>query len=301
MDPNWKKFFDPQTLAELSGSGLRRLRPFDGGALTGVHRSSRHGHSVEFAEHRPYVLGDDLRSVDWKVYARTDRFFLQNREDETALVCHLMLDASGSMAFAGLQPSEDAQSKFDYAARVAASLGFITLTAQDQCSLTFLGGNGIDLPLSNGEPQMQGMVDVLARCQVEGDDHVGQQVQQALARLTRPGIVVLVSDLLDSPQAIETAVRYVRAAGHDLFVIQVLHPEEKELTVHGMTRFQGMEGEPPVDLQPEAFAEAYHEAMQEFCQSIEQVCEQTETPFLALTTDQPIGSTLAARLNQYYG
>ncbi len=301
MNPAWKKFFDPPTLAELAGLGLRRSQLFDGGALAGAHRSSRHGHSVEFADHRPYVPGDDLRSVDWKIYGRTDRYFLRNREDETTLVCHLLLDASGSMAFAGLGASSASESKFDYAARVAATLGFITIDSQDQCSLSILGGRGLDLPVGSGEPQLQALAEALSRSQPDGEARIGRLVGEALLRLDRRGIVVVVSDLLDDAETLETMIRQVGAAGHDLLLIQVLHPDERSLPLQGTTRFEGLEGEAAVELQADAFAEPYRQAVAQFTQRIEQSCRAHGAHFLEMTSDQPLGPTLAAALHRFYG
>ncbi|QEG43223.1 DUF58 domain-containing protein [Roseimaritima ulvae] len=306
MDPAWKKYFDPPTLAELAGLGLRRSQLFDGGPLAGAHRSSRHGHSVEFAEHRPYVPGDDLRSVDWKIYGRTDRYFLRNREDETTLVCHLLLDATGSMTFAGLDAalagkSSDGENKFDYAARVAASIGFITIDAQDQCSLSILGGQGWDLPVGSGEPQLQALAESLSRSAPEGELRIGGLIRQTLPQLERRGVVVVVSDLLDDVDELDLAVRQVHAAGHDLLLVQVLHPQERKLPVRGVTRFEGMEGEPPIEVQAEAYADAYQQALQQFDESVQQLCRDSGTHLLSMTSDQPLGKTLAAGLHQFYG
>lgn len=306
MDPAWKKYFDPPTLAELAGLGLRRSQLFDGGPLAGAHRSSRHGHSVEFAEHRPYVPGDDLRSVDWKIYGRTDRYFLRNREDETTLVCHLLLDATGSMAFAGLDAAVGgrataADHKFDYAARVAASIGFITIDAQDQCSLSILGGRGLDLPIGSGQPQLQALAETLARTEPKGDLRIGGLIREALSHLDRRGVVVVVSDLLDDIDELDTAVRQAHAAGHDLLLVQVLHPHERTLPLRGMTRFEGMEGESPIELQAEAYAEAYQQSLQHFDEAVERLCRDSGTHFLPMTSDQPLGKTLAAGLHRFYG
>ncbi len=306
MDPAWKKYFDPPTLAELAGLGLRRSQLFDGGPLAGAHRSSRHGHSVEFAEHRPYVPGDDLRSVDWKIYGRTDRYFLRNREDETTLVCHLLLDATGSMAFAGLDAAvggaaTTAERKFDYAARVAAAIGFITIDVQDQCSLSILGGHGLDLPIGSGQPQLQALAETLSRTEPAGELRIGALIRKTLPQLDRRGVVVVVSDLLDDVDQLEAAVRQVHAAGHDMLLVQVLHPQERTLPVRGMTRFEGMEGEPPIELQAEAYAEAYNQALQEFDQAVQSLCRASGTHFLPMTSDQPLGKTLAAGLHRFYG
>lgn len=301
MLPGWKKYFDPKTLADLSGLGLRRSQIFDGGPLAGAHHSPRHGHSVEFADHRPYVPGDDVRSVDWKIFARTDRYFLRNREDETTLICYLLVDASGSMDFAAIDPSSGATTKFDYACLAAAALGFITLENQDRCSLRLLGGTGYDLPIAGGAPQLEAMAEAFSRSRPGGDTRIGAAVRQVLPQLDRPGVVVLVSDLLDEPESIDNAVAQLRAAGHDLLVLQVLAPEERGLTLTGTTRFEGAEGEPAIELQVEAFAQAYQQALHAFTDQLVQCCQRHGSHFLGLTVGEPLGKRLAAALHQYYG
>lgn len=305
MDPAWKRYFDPPTLAELAGVGLRRSQLYDGGTLAGLHRSSRHGHSVEFAEHRPYTPGDDLRSVDWKIYGRTDRYFLRNREDETTLVCHLLLDATASMDFDGVaspdtHPGSSAE-KFLYAARVTASIGFVTLETQDQCSLTILGGHGPDVPLGGGQPQLQALAQALAQSQPAGDQPISERVADALPRLQREGIVVLVSDFWDEAERLDSAVRLVRAAGHDVLLVRVLHEEERSFPLGGMTRFEGLEGEPAVELQADAYRELYRQALAESEQQLEQLSRHSGAHYLSMSTAEPLGKTLAAALHRFYG
>lgn len=301
MRRDWKRYFVPETLEQLAGLGLRRSQPFDGGLLAGTHRSPRHGHSVEFAEHRPYVPGDDLRNVDWKIFGRTDRYFLRHREDETTLVCHLMIDTSGSMAFRGIDASAEAISKFDYACQVAASLAYLTVETQDVCSLTCLGAPQWGLPVGGGQRQLEGLVEMFSRAEAEGPKRIGRDVEVSLAQLRRSGMVVLISDLWDDLETLVQATRQVQAAGHDLLVVQVLHPEERTFPLQGNTRFEGLEGEAGVDLPADAIAAAYRELVEEFTDQVRAACQAVGGRFLPLTVDQPLGEALAAGLYRFYG
>ena len=293
----WERYFDPPTLAELSDVRLRWSQAAEG-ALAGRHRNPRHGHSIEFSEHRPYVPGDDPRSVDWKVFARTDRFFLQNREDETTLVCHLLLDGSGSMTYRGPRQPTD---KFQYAARVAAAIAFVGYNGQDAISLQVLGGVSLPVPIGTGQPQLMAIAEALARTQPGGEAKIAASLIAVAGELQRRGLAVVISDLLDDADAILRAVKRLRYAGHDVIVIQVLDPTERDLdpSYAGTTHFEGLEGEAAVDVQPQLLRGAYRQAVRQFTDQVRDGCLESGARFLPLSTDQTIGPVLASFLAQH--
>ncbi len=289
MIASWKKYFDPLTLNELAGISLRRSVMTESGPVSGTHRSTRHGHSVEFAEHRPYAPGDDVRSVDWKLYGKTDRYFLRHREDETTLICHLLVDASGSMAYRS--PSQPLR-KWDYAGKVAAALAFAAVNGQDVFSF-HCGTPAAELAAGGGEPHLGALAETLDRIEPQGPATIGEAMFRAAAEWRRQGLAVVVSDLLDEPAQIFRGVDALQLAGQETILVQVLDPEERRLSGQGMTRYEGLEGEAPLELAPELLREAYQQVVARFLETLQAGCTQRGVGFLALTTDQPVGTQLA--------
>lgn len=290
MTESWKRYFDPLTLNELAGISLRRSVMTESGPISGTHRSTRHGHSVEFAEHRPYVPGDDVRSVDWKLYAKTDRYFLRHREDETTLICHLLVDASRSMEFRGeRQPI----SKFDYAGKIAAGFAFAAVNGQDVFSFQTADQPENALPPGGGELHLQALAEALVRTRPQGPGKISEAMFAAAAKLRRQGVAVVISDLFDDADRILRGIDVLQMAGHDTLLVQVIDPEEKVLSFAGTTRFEGMEGEAAIDFPSDALRDAYQEAVERFTTRVAEGCAAKGTGFLSLTTDQPVGASLA--------
>lgn len=293
-----QKYFDPETLARIGPLGLR-ARTLVEGLVAGQHRSPVRGHSIEFAQHREYVPGDDLRQVDWKVYARSDKYHLKQYEDETSLTCYLLVDHSQSMLYgqrdlqAEPSHSADGLSKLQYAQLIAFSLAYLVIEQRDFAALmTFSDGIDDWLPPSGSPSQFEDMISVMERASHHPKTDLASVLQQASQRLPRRGLVVLISDLLDDVQAMLKSLRLLRLMGHDALLIHVLDRDEVDFPFDSMARFEGLEDQPQVVTDPRMIAQAYRQAVKEFCQQLEVGCRQIDIDYFRVLTDESLATSL---------
>ncbi len=258
-----QRLLDPATLARVSGL-IVRARMIVEGSITGLHRSPYHGSSVEFAEHREYVPGDDIRHIDWKVFGRSDRFYIKQFEEETNLRVQLVLDASESMNY-----GSGAMTKLEYARTLAASLAYLILGQQDAVgALVFDENIRADAPISQSRSHLQDLVTVLSQESGKDATDLGEVLGRVSDRLKRRCLIVLLTDLFDDPDKIVHGLRRLRHAGHDVLVLHVMDPYELEFPFTRMTLFEGLEGMPDQLADPEAVREAYLVEVREFTRTI---------------------------------
>ena len=258
-----RRLLDPATLATITGL-IVRARMIVEGSITGLHRSPFHGSSVEFAEHREYVPGDDLRHIDWKVFGRSDRFYIKQFEEETNLRVQLVMDASESMNY-----GSGAMTKLEYARTLAAALAYLILGQQDAVgALVFDDKIRADAPISQSRSHLQDLVSVLSQESGKDTTDIGEVLGRVSDRLKRRCLIVLMTDLFDEPEGILHGLRRLRHAGHDVLVLHVMDPDELEFPFTRMTMFEGLEGMQDQLADPEAVREAYLAEVREFTRTI---------------------------------
>jgi uncharacterized protein (DUF58 family) len=253
------------------------------GLMAGGHRSPHRGQSVDFADHRAYAPGDDLRHLDWKVLGRSDRLVLKRYEAETDLACLLVVDGSGSMAYAG---KRSGVSKYRYAAVLAAALAWLVVRQQDRPGLTIANGG----PVAEVAPRFQGAV---ARICHALENHVPDGAfdpPAALAQLSAPscgrGMVLILSDLLDDPDHLAAALDRLGHRGHDLVVGWLLDPDEIDLALP-FGRFEGLEGDGQLVAEPRALRHAYQQQVEAHRAAITQICRARRAALVECRTDEP--------------
>jgi uncharacterized protein (DUF58 family) len=299
----FNRYFDPLALASVSSLELRARMVVEG-VMSGMHRSPYHGFSIEFAQHRPYTPGDDLRHLDWKVFARTDRFQLKQYEQETNLDLVVVVDVSGSMAYAS--DRKLGWRKFDHAATLAAALAFLAVRQQDRVGVVlFADGLRDQTRLANSREHWRTIVESLAGAELideqgpmpgESDaveaarTRTGRLFDQVLARLTQRSLIVLLSDLFDEPESLETAMARVNHRRHDMLVMQVVDPAEEDFPFRDPGDFVGMEGEGRLKLDPPAIRRAYLEAWEAHNARLEEAARKFKFDFTRLRSDQPLSA-----------
>jgi len=218
-----RKYLDPQTLAKLQGLELRARRIVEG-YVAGLHRSPYQGFSIEFAEHREYSPGDDLRYLDWKVFGRTDKFYLKQYEEETNLVCYLLLDTSESMQY---QSDPTALSKLEYAKCLAAALASLVLLQQDSVGLTTFDREiRTQVRPSSSPSHLKQLLGVMEQSRPERKTATGPIFHDLAERLKKRGVVIILSDMFDDVPAMMTGLKHFRHRRHDVIVMHVLDPAE---------------------------------------------------------------------------
>jgi len=248
-----RSFLDPAVVARLGTLELK-ARTIVEGFLSGLHRSPFKGFSVEFAEYRQYIPGDDLSTIDWKVYARSDRYFVKKFEEETNLDCHLMLDVSGSMGYG----SHHGMSKFEYGACLAASLGYLMNRQRDAVGLTAFDENvAAMLPASSRPGHLRSLLVTLERLRAGRQTNVAKPLHQLADTLTKRGLVVLISDLLDEPDEIIRGLKHFQFRGIDVIVFHVLDADELDFPFERAARFEDLETSEEITAHPGAVRDHY--------------------------------------------
>lgn len=260
----------PETLARLHHLEVAARRIVEG-LQTGAHRSPHKGHSVDFADHRPYVAGDDLRHLDWKVLGRSDRLVLKRYEAETDFACLLAVDGSASMSYRG---DRAAISKWRYASALAATLARLVLNQNDRVGLIIFS----EMAATEVKTARQGQFERICHALEVHQPALGTDAVKGLEHLAAPstgrGLVVLISDLLADPAAIEASLDRLCHRGHDVALLWILDQDELDLGVPTVTRFEDLEGDAVLTVEPRALRQAYQAevaahrlAMQKLCRS----------------------------------
>ncbi|MCA9244882.1 MAG: DUF58 domain-containing protein [Phycisphaerales bacterium] len=290
--PASPKYLDPETIAAMRGLELR-AKAIVAGAISGLHRSAYHGFSVEFAEHRQYAPGDDIRYIDWRVFGRVDRFYIKEYEEETNLKAYIILDASKSMAFAS-----DGVSKIEYAKYVAAALTHLVTSQQDAVALVLWDEKLRKfIPPGNNPLHQRDIYRTLSEAEPEGTTDVGGLLQELAERVRQRSLMIILSDLLDTSElSLMKALRHLRHKGHDVIVFHVLDHAELEFPFDRMTRFEGLEVSDHLLADPRALREAYLAEMEGFCQSVKGACMANQMDYVTLDTSRPLDVALSSYL-----
>ncbi len=282
---------DPAVLDRLAGLELV-ARTVVEGFMSGHHRSPFRGSSPEFAQHREYVYGDELRHIDWKVFARNDRLVIKEFVEETNLVCHVLLDASESMAFGSGE-----WSKFDYARWCAAALAHLVLIQRDTAGLVvFDEEERARVPPKNGEVQEREILDALKNVAPGGPTGVGSVLTWLNSRLRQRGIVAIFSDFFDDLEKIVDGLRRLVHAGHEPILFHVLDPLELSFDLDHMVRLDGLEAAGTLKIDPKQIRTAYLEEIEKHNQALAREARHLNVDYVQLHTDSPVDVTLSTYL-----
>jgi uncharacterized protein (DUF58 family) len=284
---------DPAVIARLSGLELR-ARTIVEGHLTGLHRSPRQGFSVEFAEHREYTPGDDLRYLDWKVYGKRDRYYLKQFEEETNFACQLVVDASESMTY---RSAASALSKWEYASCLAASLAWLVLRQQDAVGLTTFDETVRENLRPSGQAaHLKQIVRVLESARPSGKSQVGTVLHDLAERIPRRGLVILLSDLFDEPESVRQGLRHLDFRGHDVAVLHVIDRAEEDFPFVEATEFDGLEGAGSESVEPQGVGGAYRAEFARFLRETAAACRELQVDYHLVHTDEPPDRVLSRLL-----
>lgn len=285
-----KQYLEPKVLDAIKRLDLRARLVVEG-FVSGMHESPYHGFSVEFAQHREYVPGDDIRFVDWKVYAKSDRIYIKEFEEETNLKAHLILDQSESMTYG------DARCKFDYAATAAASLAYLIQQQSDAVSLTlFDEGVVSQLTPSNSRAQLNSILHRLAEAKPNGKTKIGTILHHMASLISTKGIVIILSDLFDEPAEIMAGLRHLRHRGHDVILFHILDRDEVDFPFDRMTMFEGLEQLPHLLVDPKSLREAYTKEVQAFERQMRRGCLLQRVDYERVVSDQNLDVFLTTYL-----
>ena len=288
-------YLDPETLSRVARLDLVARLVVEG-FITGLHRSPYHGFSVEFSEHRAYMPGDPLRDLDWKAYAKSDRLYVKQYEEETNLKAYILCDVSGSMDFCAGAP----MSKYRYATCLSAALAYLMLRQRDAVGLMlFRDAVEFYVPPRSVQSHLQTLLKEIDRIQPERDTHMAPAFHDLAERIGRRGLIVVLSDLLDDPQEVLRGLRHFRHRGHEVVVFHLLDPRELDLEFDRETRFFDLEQtDQIITTQPLQVRREYGKMMEEIVETYRRGCAEAHIDYALIETSTPFDQALSRYLAQ---
>jgi uncharacterized protein (DUF58 family) len=287
-----RRFLHPETIARISRLDLRAKHVVEG-FVSGMHRSPFFGHSVEFVQHREYVPGDDLRHLDWKVWSKTDRFYVKQYEEETNLRSTLVVDVSESMHY-----GRGALNKYGYACTIAACLGYLLLRQQDAAGLIAFDEDVRQIvPARSQQTHIDALVQAMDTSRPRAKTDLERILRRVAETISSRGMIVLVSDLLADRESLFRGLEMLRHRRHDVLVFHVLDEDEMSFPFAGTTRFEGMEELPQLLCDPRALRDGYLEALQEYLVEVRRGCARQGIDYALVPTNAPLDAILTKFLH----
>ncbi len=288
-----QKYLDPLTLAKVRSLELQARLVVEG-YLSGMHKSPYHGFSVEFAQHREYVPGDDIRHIDWKVYGRTGRYYLKQYEEETNLVCWLLVDISESMQY-----RSGSVSKYDYACMVAASLSYLILHQQDSVGLVTFDDQVRRFMRPSSQPsQLKQVLQVMNLGAAREKTRLAPIFHDLAERIARRALIVILSDLFDDIPDLLAGLKHLRHKRHEVVVFHILDGAELDFPFQEATLFRGLEQFPELLTDPRSLRRGYLEEIQAFIVELQRGCREQDIDYVQLRTDTNLAVALSSYLAQ---
>lgn len=311
---DYRIYLDPRVLARVSSLDIR-ARLIVEGLMTGQHRSPYQGISVEFAQHRPYVAGDDIRHVDWKVYGKTDKIYLKQYQEETNLHLLCIVDASESMAFGSVMPTGESLSpmervanllgpgqarpwsKYDHATAIASVLSYMAIQQQDSVGLAVFDSElKRYFKPSNAPAQWKIITHELQQTPRLKKTNTGRVLDQLAEKLTHRSLIVLLSDFFDDIESIKKGLRHLRYKKHEVMVFHVLDPMEIEFPFEDVVLFKGLEEMGELLTEPRALREGYLEQLGRFTDELKRLCRGMNIDYVRMNSGEPLDVTLSSFL-----
>lgn len=285
------KYFDPVVLARISNLTLLARHVVEG-IMAGLHRSSIHGLSVEFSEHRAYAPGDELRRIDWKLFARQDRYFVKEYEAETNLKAYIFVDSSASMGYRSGEVS-----KLEYGCYIAASLAYLMLLQRDAVGLVTMGDEGVKVVSPRSSPHhLRAVISGLERLEPGGRMDILGALHEVASKLHRRGLFILLSDFIDDPDRIERGIRHLHYRKNDIMAFHIADRDEVDLPFKRVTLFRDLEEELEVTTDPREIRKEYREAVQSHLKRVREACHANATDYDLFLTDEPLHQSLVRYL-----
>ena len=291
-DDDPRRFLQPATIAKITRLDLRARQVVEG-FFTGMHKSPVFGHSIEFKQHREYSLGDDIRHLDWKVWSKTDRFYVKQYEAETNLRCNLVVDVSESMHY-----GRGALDKYGYGCTAAACLAYLLLRQHDSCGcLTFDSDVRQVVPSRSSQTQIDAIVKAMDVSRPREKTDIERILRRVTESIPSRGMIVLVSDLLVDREPLLRGLEMLRQRRHDILVFHVLDDDEVSFPFSGTTRFEGMEELPHLLCDPRALRDGYLEALEEYLVEVRRGCTRLGIDYQLVRTGDPLDAVLTKFLH----
>ncbi len=290
---DYRRFLDPRTLAKISSLELR-ARLIVEGLMAGSHRSPYQGISVEFAQHRPYTAGDDIRHVDWKVLARADKVYLKQYQEETNLQLILVVDASESMGYGSIEVDGKKWSKFDHATSLAASLAYMAVHQADSVGLAIFDQQLSRYFKPSSSPRQWKLIaNELQQMPRWNKTGIGRVLDQIAEKVSHRSVIVLLSDCFDDLDSIKKGLRHLRYKKHEVILMQLFDEQEVTFPFEDVTLFKGMEELGQLLTEPRSLREGYLEQLTLFTDQLKKLCRGMNIDYQRFVTNEPLDVSLS--------
>ncbi len=284
----YKSYLDPKIISRISSLDLRARLVVEG-FMVGLHKSPYHGFSVEFSQHRPYMQGDNLRSVDWRVFGKTEKYFIKQYEEETNLRSYIILDSSKSMSYS----SGKTISKIDYAKTLVAALSYLMIKQQDAVSLTIYSDKiHKHLPAKSSNAYLQQILRELVEIETSSKTNTADSLNSVAEKIKRRGLVIIISDFFDDVEKTLKAIKHFAYQKNEVIIFQILDPLERSFGFGKDAIFKDLETDEELTTQPYQIQKAYQQAMNEFTNKIKHECLNSNFDYNLLDTSTPFDKAL---------
>ena len=283
MSEIYKKYMDPLTVGKIDNLSLRAKLVVEG-FIIGLHKSPYHGFSVEFSEHRPYGLGDEIKFIDWKLWAKTDRFYIKQFEEETNLKCHIILDKSSSMGY-----GSEKITKFEYSKTLTASLIYLMIKQQDAVGLTMFDDSiKTSIKPKSKISHLNLLLASMHEVSTGGETSIPYLLHSLAESILKKGLIILVSDLIDDENEVIKGLRHFKHKGHEVIIFHIIDPKEKNLNFEDNVKFLDVENNSAITTDTRQIKNQYNKAFKDFCSFYENNCAKNKIDYVQIDTNQPL-------------
>ena len=283
MSNTYKEYLNPTVIRKIENLSLRAKLVVEG-FIIGMHKSPYHGFSVEFSEHRPYGFGDEIKFIDWKLWAKTDRFYIKQFEEETNLKCHIVLDKSASMEY-----GSDKINKFDYSKTLTAALIYLMIKQQDAVGLTMFDDSIKTMIKPKSKiSHLNSLLKAMHKTKTGGETSISKLLHTLAESITKKGLIILISDLLDDENEVIKGLRHFKHKGHEVIIFHIIDPKEKNLDFNQNINFLDIENSSSIITDTRQIKDQYNKAFNNFCDFYKKHCSRNKIDYIPISTDNSL-------------
>ena len=284
-------YLSNESISKLDNLQIKAKKVVEG-FMVGLHKSPYHGFSVEFSDHRSYGPGDEVRHIDWKLWAKTDRFFVKRYEEETNLKAHIIIDQSASMGY-----SSHTMSKLEYSKILGASFSYMLIKNQDAVGLYMFNSKiKKSIPPRSTKSHLNLILTEMSKIESESQTNIARALHECADKTHKKGLVILISDLMDSPEEILKGLKHLLYKGHEVLVFHILDPREINFDFKERVRFRDMESGDEIITDPRQLKKSYQAQFHKFMDFYKQNCGKNKIDYISISTDQSLDTALTEYL-----